>query len=228
MSCPATNAAVLLGMAKHSPCAGRMTAVFTPTTRPRLSTSGPPLFPGFSAASVWMMLSINRPVFDRNARAVALTTPAVTVYWNPYGLPIATTNCPTCKAEESPSDAYRRLRRVDVQDGQVRLRVFADEARLEPPPVGQGGLDRLRPVDDVAVGQDEPVGGKDEARPAPAAAPTPLRRIGASGVLHLDIHHRRAHRPGSADHRVGIRVERVRLVPHRRRRRGRLRDGRRA
>ena len=40
------------GMAKQIPCAAGMIAVFTPTTRPCESTSGPPEFPGFSAASV--------------------------------------------------------------------------------------------------------------------------------------------------------------------------------
>ena len=42
----ATNLAVLMPMAKQIPCAGRMVAVFTPTTRPAESTSGPPELPG--------------------------------------------------------------------------------------------------------------------------------------------------------------------------------------
>src|SRR5438477_7489119 len=44
--------AVGINTAKQIPCAGRMTAVLTPTTRPRESTSGPPELPGLSAASV--------------------------------------------------------------------------------------------------------------------------------------------------------------------------------
>src|SRR5438132_10196306 len=47
----ATNRTVLLAIAKQSPCAGRITAVFTPITSPRVVTSGPPEFPGLSAAS---------------------------------------------------------------------------------------------------------------------------------------------------------------------------------
>ena len=39
---------------------------------------------------------------------MALTTPAVTVYWNPYGLPMAITSWPTRIAEESPSGAATR------------------------------------------------------------------------------------------------------------------------
>ena len=56
-----------------------MMAVFTPMISPRELTSGPPELPGFSAASVWMTLSINRPDWERIERPSALTTPAVTV-----------------------------------------------------------------------------------------------------------------------------------------------------
>ena len=34
-----------------------------PISLPELSSRGPPLFPGFMAASVWMMPSMGRPVF---------------------------------------------------------------------------------------------------------------------------------------------------------------------
>ena len=43
---------MLIGMAKQMPWAGAMMAVLMPMTRPRESTSGPPLLPGFRAASV--------------------------------------------------------------------------------------------------------------------------------------------------------------------------------
>ncbi len=76
---PATYLAVSMPMAKQMPCAGRMTAVFTPMTSPRELTSGPPELPGLSAASVWMISSINRPDRARMERPSALTMPAVTV-----------------------------------------------------------------------------------------------------------------------------------------------------
>ena len=94
--------AVLMAMAKQSPCAGRITAVLTPMTSPRELTSGPPELPGFNAASVWMILSMSRPELARNERPSALTTPAVTVYWNPYGLPMAMASWPTRNWFESP------------------------------------------------------------------------------------------------------------------------------
>ena len=92
ISWPVTTFAVLMPTAKQIPWAGRITAVLTPTTRPRASTSGPPELPGFKAASVWITSSISRPPTERNERPSALTTPAVTVLWKPSGLPIATTS----------------------------------------------------------------------------------------------------------------------------------------
>ncbi len=70
-------------MAKQMPCAGRMTAVLTPMTSPAELSSGPPELPGLSAASVWRMSSINRPLSERIVRPNALTMPAVTVCWKP-------------------------------------------------------------------------------------------------------------------------------------------------
>ena len=71
-------------------------------------TSGPPELPGLSGASVWITSFTWRPASERSVRPRALTTPAVTVYWNPYGLPMAITSWPTRIAEESPSGAATR------------------------------------------------------------------------------------------------------------------------
>jgi hypothetical protein len=82
-----------------------MIAVLMPTTRARVSTSGPPEFPGLSATSLWMMSSMRRPVALLSERPIALTTPADTVDWKPNGLPIATTSCPTRSDADSPNRA---------------------------------------------------------------------------------------------------------------------------
>ena len=67
-----------------------------PTTRQAPSTSAPPEFPGFSAASVWITFSTIRwgPLRapTGSERPKPLTTPAVTELAKPWGLPIATTN----------------------------------------------------------------------------------------------------------------------------------------
>ena len=88
--------AALIGTARPSPTPA--TAVFTPTTSPWPFTSAPPEFPGLSAASVWITLSMmrtSRPARAGSDRPSALTTPAVTVPAKPSGLPIATTSWPT-------------------------------------------------------------------------------------------------------------------------------------
>ena len=66
---------MLIGMAKQIPCAEWMMAVLMPMTRPRLSTRGPPLLPGFRAASVWITLSTRWPVMLRSVRPRALIDP---------------------------------------------------------------------------------------------------------------------------------------------------------
>src|ERR1700730_17530744 len=80
------------GMAKPMPCAMAMIAVLMPATRPCPSTSGPPEFPGLSAALCCTTPSIRRPWRLRSGRASALTTPADTVDSNPKGLPTTTTS----------------------------------------------------------------------------------------------------------------------------------------
>src|SRR5215217_5984546 len=85
-------------MAKPIPWAPPMIAVLIPTTLPEASASGPPELPGFIAASVWMTFSIRRPLSPLIERPSALTTPAVTLRWNPSGLPMATTSCPTARS----------------------------------------------------------------------------------------------------------------------------------
>ena len=79
-SADTTNCTVLLAIASDRPCAAMTTAVFTPMTDPLVVTSGPPELPGLSAASVWMMSSINRPDRARIDRPTALTTPVVTEF----------------------------------------------------------------------------------------------------------------------------------------------------
>jgi hypothetical protein len=67
-------------------------AAFTPTIAPDASTSGPPEFPGFTAASVWITPSISRPDGERMERPSALTIPWDTLPSNPRGEPTARTS----------------------------------------------------------------------------------------------------------------------------------------
>ena len=69
--------------------------MLTPTIRPALSASTPPLLPGLSAASVCTTSSITRPDAVGSERPSAETMPAVTLPARPSGLPSATTSWPT-------------------------------------------------------------------------------------------------------------------------------------
>src|SRR5260221_424665 len=81
-----------------------MIAVLIPITSPARSPNGPPEFPGLMAASVWINLWNCRPS-PMPPRSFALMMPAVTVAWSPNGLPIASTQSPTCTPSEFPSFA---------------------------------------------------------------------------------------------------------------------------
>src|SRR5260370_12704598 len=90
-----TNCAVLLATAKQMPCAPLMIAVLMPITSAADDTSGPPEFPGFSAASVWMTSSMVRPLTERIQRPSPYTPPPDTYDSKPNDFPLPTTSPPT-------------------------------------------------------------------------------------------------------------------------------------
>ena len=96
-----TRRALLTGMAKPMPSPRAWTAVLMPTRRPSRLSRGPPLLPGLMAASVWTR-SVNTPLSLRMVRPRAETTPVVTVWLKPKGLPMAMTVSPGMRSEESP------------------------------------------------------------------------------------------------------------------------------
>ena len=77
----------------------------TPTTSPLELSSGPPELPWLMAASVWIESLIVKLFGACIWRWRALTMPLVTVSSRPNGLPIATTESPTCSWFESPKDS---------------------------------------------------------------------------------------------------------------------------
>ena len=104
-----TALAVSIGTAKPTPTLPPEPAVaiweLIPITRPAASISGPPELPGLIAASVWITLSIEKPLGAVIRRCLADTTPVVSVRSSPNGLPIATVGSPTCTDAESPSSS---------------------------------------------------------------------------------------------------------------------------
>ena len=84
-----------------SPVITLLLSVLTPITRPRASTSGPPLLPGLIEASVWMKSWYRGvwPPINRSPRPLALTTPTVSELSRlPNGLPTAMAQAPTSSA----------------------------------------------------------------------------------------------------------------------------------
>ena len=71
-----------------------------PTTSPLRLNSGPPELPGFTATSVWMNGTRSSPGMER---PVADTMPAVTLFSNVNGEPIASTHSPGRSFDGSPS-----------------------------------------------------------------------------------------------------------------------------
>jgi len=97
-----TTDASLIGTAKPTAVTSspNSLALATPTTSPASFTTGPPEFPGFTAASVWK-------TFTPPRGAIPETTPRVTLTPAPSscsrGKPITLTSVPTSTREESAS-----------------------------------------------------------------------------------------------------------------------------
>ena len=192
------------GDGKAHPCAGRITAVFTPMTSPRELTSGPPELPGFNAASVWMMLSISRPELDAERPAQRAD------HARRHGVleAVRIADGDGQLADPQPigiTEPHRlEVRRINPENRQVRVRVCADEMRVRVPAIGQRDFNPVRAMNDVAVGQDEPVRRDDKSG---AAATRLLPRASCPGFSHVNLHHRRADRFRGGNNSIGIRVQ---------------------
>jgi hypothetical protein len=103
-------------------------AVLTPMTSPFMLSSGPPELPGLMAASVWMKCW-NWPGAPWSmVRFLAEMMPAVTVCAKANGLPMASTQSPTCAVSELPILTGQRRAGVDLDHGEVGGFIDADDA----------------------------------------------------------------------------------------------------
>ena len=137
MSCGTIRLAMSIGMAKQIPCADWMIAVLMPTTRPRLSSSGPPLLPGLSAASVWITLSTRCPVMLRRLRPSALTTPGGHGRVEAERAADGDHELPDAQLGRVAERRVRQPRRIGLHDRDVGPRVGADDAAGDLPAVVQ-------------------------------------------------------------------------------------------
>jgi len=72
-------------------------------------------------------------------------------------------NWPTRRRRESPRGAATRWGGVDADYGEVGGGIVADGVRGETAAIGERDFDSRGVVDDVAVGENQAVGGEDES-----------------------------------------------------------------
>src|ERR1700687_2874680 len=102
--------------------------VLRPTTLPSTSTSGPPLFPGFIGASVWIYTMGSS---GSGCRATELTTPIVTEISQPFG---AADRKHKFSLADSPLTAKSKrgqVRRLYLKERQVRCFVCTQQFGVE-------------------------------------------------------------------------------------------------
>ncbi len=155
----------------------------------------------------------------RSLRPMAETMPIVTVWPTASGLPMANTTSPTRSLSLSASVTQGRFVGLDLDDGDVGLRVGADHPGLELAVVGQGDLHLVRALHDVVVGEDVAVGRHDDAGAEAFLArlallvAEELAEIRGQALAHgfrgIDRHHRLLHgvdHVGIADRHAGLPV----------------------
>ena len=170
ISSDTTKLAVFEATAKQMPCACGMIAVLTPITSPRDETRGPPELPGLSAASVWITSSIIRPVVARIERPRAETTPAVTVELEAERVADRHHELATANGLGIAEPRGRQVAGgIGADQRHVGVGVDADELRVGGSAIGVGEADILEAVDDMGVGDDQPVRRDHEARAGTAA-----------------------------------------------------------
>ena len=145
-----------------------------PTSAPVVSMSAPPELPKLMAASVWMKSS--KVAMPSCSRPVALTMPCVTVCESPIGSPIASTTSPARRRSERPKVTTGSGVKIDLQNGQVRVRVAADDVRIRHAAVGELHLDRVGIGDHMIVGDDVAAAVDDDAGAQAALDALPVAR----------------------------------------------------
>ena len=186
MSHPATNLAVLLAIAKQMPCAGRIIAVFTPTTSPAELTSGPPELP-------WIQCGIGlNNIVDQTAR--------LRMHRATERADHARSDA-RLKAERITNRDYEltyaqilrvgqahmsELRRIDSNHSEIGVRIVARHLRRIFASIRQIYGDRIRRMNDVAISQNESVRRDDETRPI--AAGLARSTLDVHALFDVDVH----------------------------------------
>ena len=101
-----------------------------------------------------------------------------------------------------------QFRGADLEHGDVGIGILADQVGALLAAVRKDNLDLRGVLDHVAVGEDQAVGGKDEARAAARLRRGPSARPGAT-LVHVHRHHGRRHELDRIDDGPGIGVEQI-------------------
>ena len=126
-----------------------------PITRPSASSSGPPELPGLIEASVWIAPSILNWVSEWIERSVAETIPTDSDCSSPNGLPIARDRLADrvlVGVAELERCSGRGPSGVDLDQGDVGVRIEADDLGRQPVAVARTRRRPRRPRDAVAAG----------------------------------------------------------------------------
>ena len=145
---------------------GPTMAVLMPTISPFMFTSGPPLLPGIHGRiGLQEILVVTFSIL--RCDSLALMMPAVTVPARPKGLPMASTGSPTSSARCRPTGGGVKLPGIDLQYGQIRGRVGADNRGM-PDGLSIAELNAHtafgRLADDVRVGENVAGSVDDDSR----------------------------------------------------------------
>ena len=128
-------------------------SVLMPTSRPRRSTSGPPLLPGLIEASV-----CTQTMGDSGSswRATAPMMPSVTEFVQPERAAEREHELTRLQVVRVGERHRRQLVAVDLDDGEIRLEIDADDLRADDvgrarresdvPAAGRGTSTRMRPA----------------------------------------------------------------------------------
>ena len=208
----ATNCAVLLGIAKQMPCAGRMIAVLTPITSPRRVDQRSAGVAGIERR-VGLDDVVDQPPGARAERAAERAHDARRSRCSG-----SRTGCrsrpragPTWSVDESPSSARDQVAsRVDAITARSVSGSSPTRSAAKLPAVGER---RRRcasaPWTTWLLVRIEPVRREDEARAAATLRCARLWAALSSGTIlaDLDVHDRGAHRLDRGDHGLGVGVE---------------------
>ncbi len=118
--------------------------------------------PGFTAASVWMNVTNDPPLSSGNGRPKALMTPAVTLFSNPNGEPMAIAHWPGRSFEGSPKCTTGKSVADILIKRDIAALVDADDLGAKLAPIRQLDRDLGGIRHHVSIGEHVAVGTDDE------------------------------------------------------------------